>query len=201
MQQVLGYSPMKTGVAYLAVAGGAILWSTVAAQLVTRIGVRPVLVTGMVALTERARVLHAGLRQRHVCSPTCCRAFCSWASASASPSCRSQSRRSPGSSNAETGLASGLFNTTQQIGGALGIAVLSTIATSRTSHALADGTAPPSALVHGFTGAFVVGAGIAAVGIVAALTLIRRDELEQASEELAPVQAPEELEPVLDHAA
>jgi hypothetical protein len=46
--------------------------------------------------------------------------------------------------------------------------------------------------VHGFTGAFVVGAGIATVGIVAALTLIRRDELEQ---------APEQLEPVLDLAA
>src|SRR2546430_3144232 len=51
MQQVLGYSPMKTGMAYLAVAGTAILWSAVAAQLVTRIGVKPVLVTGMIALT------------------------------------------------------------------------------------------------------------------------------------------------------
>src|SRR5256714_9353159 len=51
MQQVLGYSPMKTGVAYLAVAGSAVLWSAVAAQLVNRIGVKPVLVTGMVALT------------------------------------------------------------------------------------------------------------------------------------------------------
>src|SRR3954452_11885341 len=44
MQQVLGYSPMKTGVAYLAVAGTAIVWSAVAAQLVTRVGVKPVLV-------------------------------------------------------------------------------------------------------------------------------------------------------------
>src|SRR5438270_779558 len=52
MQQVLGYSPLKTGVAYLAVAGSAILWSAVAAQLVNRIGVKPVLVTGMVALTS-----------------------------------------------------------------------------------------------------------------------------------------------------
>jgi len=52
MQQVLGYSPMKTGLAYLAVAGSAILWSAVAAQLVNRIGVKPVLVTGMVALTS-----------------------------------------------------------------------------------------------------------------------------------------------------
>src|SRR2546430_7981612 len=64
---------------------------------------------------------------------------------------------------AEAGLASGLFNTTQQIGGALGIALLSTIATSPTSQALRDGTAPPAALVHGVTGALVGGAGHGAV--------------------------------------
>jgi len=51
MQQVLGYSAMKTGVAYLAVAGTAIVWSAVAAQLVTRIGVKPVLTAGMTFLT------------------------------------------------------------------------------------------------------------------------------------------------------
>ena len=51
MQQVLGYSAMRTGVAYLAVAGTAIVWSGVAAQLVTRIGVKPVMVIGMTTLT------------------------------------------------------------------------------------------------------------------------------------------------------
>ena len=51
MQQVLGYSAMKTGVAYLAVAGTAIVWSAVAGQLVTRVGVKPVLVAGMAMLT------------------------------------------------------------------------------------------------------------------------------------------------------
>src|SRR5919201_193220 len=51
MQQVLGYSPLKTGVAYLAVAGTAIVWSAVAAQFVTRVGVKPVLVGGMTFLT------------------------------------------------------------------------------------------------------------------------------------------------------
>ena len=190
MQQVLGYSPMKTGVAYLAVAGSAILWSAVAAQLVNRIGVKPVLVTGMIALTSGLvyftqvsvhgtylsdllpGFLFVGIGLGFSFVPISIAALA-------------------GVRPAEAGLASGLFNTTQQIGGALGIAVLSTIATSRTSHALADGTALPSALVHGFTGAFVVGAGIAAVGIVAALTLIRRDELQQ-----APV-----AEPVLDLAA
>ena len=50
MQQVLGYSAMKTGLAYLAIAGTAIIWSTVAAQLVTRVGVRPVLAIGMTSL-------------------------------------------------------------------------------------------------------------------------------------------------------
>ena len=51
MQQVLNFSAMQTGLAYLAVALSAIVWSTVAAQLVTRVGVKPVLVAGMVALT------------------------------------------------------------------------------------------------------------------------------------------------------
>ena len=67
MQQVLGYSAMKTGVAYLAVAGTAIVWSAVAAQLVTRVGVKPVLVVGMAMLT-------AGLvyfTQVSVDGPTC----------------------------------------------------------------------------------------------------------------------------------
>jgi hypothetical protein len=98
---------------------------------------------------------------------------------------------------AEAGLASGLFNTTQQIGGALGIAALSTIATSQTENAVAVGTALPPALVDGFTAAFAAGAGIASLGIVAALLLIRRDELEVATvSELAP-----SAEPALDSAA
>jgi|SoiMethySBSTD1v2_1073268.scaffolds.fasta_scaffold46195_3 EmrB/QacA subfamily drug resistance transporter len=194
MQQVLHYSPMRTGVAYLAVAGTAIVWSTVAAQLVTRIGVKPVLVVGMTSLTAGLiyftqvsvggsyvtdllpGFLLTGLGIGFAFVPISIAAL-----AGVRPN--------------EAGLASGLFNTSQQIGGALGIAALSTIASSHTDSALASGTAVPNALVDGFTAAFVAGAIVAAAGIVAALTLIRRDELETAPEPTP------DLEPALDLAA
>jgi MFS family permease len=179
MQQVLGYSAMKTGIAYLAVAGTAILWSAVAAQLVTRIGVKPVLTVGMVMLTGGLvyftqvsvggsylgdllpgfLLIGVGIGFSFV--PISIAALA-------------------GVQPAEAGLASGLINTSQQVGGALGIAALSTIATSQTSDAVASGTALDAALVDGFTAAFLAGVIIAGLGIVAALTLIRKDELEQA---------------------
>ncbi len=177
MQQVLGYSAMKTGVAYLAVAGTAILWSGVAAQLVTRLGVKPVLVAGMVALTAGlayfTQVSVGGTYASDLLPGFLLVGFgigFSFVPISIAALA--------GVEPAEAGLASGLINTSQQIGGALGIAALSTIATSRTGDKLAAGVGQSPALVDGFTLAFLVGVGIAAAGIVAALTLIRRDELE-----------------------
>ena len=190
MQQVLGYSPMKTGVAYLAVAGTAIVWSAVAAQLVTRVGVKPALVAGMTALTAGlvyfTQVSVGGSYVSDLLPGFLLIGFgigFSFVPISIAALA--------GVQPAEAGLASGLINTSQQIGGALGIAALSTIATSRTADAVASGTATQSALVDGFTAAFVAGVIIAAVGVVASLTLIRRDELERAPE----------LEPALDLAA
>ncbi len=190
MQQVLGYSPMRTGVAYLAVAGTAIIWSTVAAQLVTRIGVKPVLMVGMVSLTAGLTYftqvsvdgsyvgdllpgfLLSGVGIGFSFVPISIAALA-------------------GVRNSEAGLASGLFNTSQQIGGALGIAALSTIATTQTENAVASGSALPVALVDGFTSAFAAGVVVAALGIVTALVLIRRDELDVVPE----------AEPVLELAA
>jgi EmrB/QacA subfamily drug resistance transporter len=181
MQQVLGYSAMKTGVAYLAVAGTAILWSGVAAQLVTRIGVKPVLVTGMTLLTAGLVLFtQVSVGGSYVTDllPGFLLIGIGIGFSFVPISIAALAGVEPG----EAGLASGLINTSQQIGGALGIAALSTIATSSTEDAVSTGSALPTALVDGFTAAFIAGAIIAALGILAAATLIRRDELEQPEE-------------------
>jgi EmrB/QacA subfamily drug resistance transporter len=194
MQQVLGYSAMQTGFAYLAIAGTAIIWSTVAAQLVTRVGVKPVLLAGMSTLTGGILYLTQisvggsyvadllpgflliGIGVGFSFVPISIAALA-------------------GVEPAEAGLASGLINTSQQIGGALGIAALSTIAASRTTHALETGSPHADALVTGFHAAFFAGAAVAAIGLVASLMLIRREDLEQPVESLGVVR------PALDVAA
>ena len=194
MQQVLGYSPMKTGVAYLAVAGTAILWSGVAAQLVNRVGVKPVIAAGMtlltVALVFFTQVSVGGSYVRDLLPGfLLIGAGLGFSFVPISIAALAGVRAS------EAGLASGLFNTSQQVGGALGIAALSAIATTTTSDAVSTGTAPSQALVDGFESAFLWGAVVAAAGIVVALVLVRRSELE------APVEEHEEVpEPVLEAA-
>ena len=179
MQQVLGYSPMKTGVAYLAVAGTSIIWANVAAQLVGRVGVKPLVTAGMAFLAvgmllftqlEVGGSYWTGLFPGFLLVAIGL-AFCFVPISIAALA---------GIESSEAGLASGLINTSQQIGGALGIAILSTIATTRTEDAVQSGTAAPNALVEGFHAAFWVGAGVALVGVVAALVFIRREDLKRA---------------------
>ncbi len=176
MQQVLGYSAMKTGVAYLAVAGTSIFWAALASQLVTKIGVKPVLVTGMGLLT-------VGLVYFTQVSPdgsylgdllpgflviAVGMAF-SFVSISIAALAGVQAR--------DAGLASGLINTSQQIGGALGIAVLSAVAIANTTDAVNAGDSQTVALTSGFQAAFWVGAALALTGLVVSLVLIRKEEL------------------------
>ena len=78
----------------------------------------------------------------------------------------------------EAGLASGLINTSQQIGGAVGIALLSTIAVSTTDDEVASGTAVPKALTDGFVNAFWAGAAIAFVGVLVSVFVVRGRDLE-----------------------
>jgi MFS family permease len=179
MQQVLGYSALETGVAYIAVAGTSIVWAMVAQTLVTRVGVKPVLVTGMsllsVGLLYFTQVSVDGsylgdlLPGFLVIAMGMAFAFVSISIAALA-----------GVPEKDAGLASGLINTSQQIGGALGIAVLSSVAIAQSNDAAKAGDAVPEALTSGFQAAFWVGAGIAAVGVLASLILVRRDELEAA---------------------
>jgi len=188
MQQVLGYSAMKTGVAYLAVAGTSIIWANVAAALVNRVGVRPLIAAGMAILTL-GLLLFTQVSVDGSYAADLLPGFLIVALGMALCFVPISIAALAGVKEAEAGLASGLINTSQQIGGAVGIALLSTIAISRTENEVAAGTAVPQALTSGFQLAFWVGAAIALAGVVAALALIRQEELEVAPEVQAAVTA------------
>jgi len=174
MQQVLGYSAMKTGVAYLACAGTAIIWANVAAQLVNRVGIKPIMVSGMALMAggiayftqispggSYVTDLLPGLLLIGIGMPF---AFVSISIGALA-----------GVPDREAGLASGINNTAFQIGGALGIAALSAIATSRTEDLVSGGTAAPQALTEGFQTALWAGVVVAVLGLLAAITLVKRD--------------------------
>ncbi len=172
LQRVLGYSPLQAGFAYLPLAVTIFLSAGGASALVERAGVRPTLVAGLglvaVGLVLFAQVDAGGSFLGDVLVPSLVVAaglgfaFVSQTLAATS-----------GVAAGEAGLASGLINTAQQVGGALGLAVLSTLATTRTDDAAAAGASPPAALVEGFHVAFTVGAGIAAAGALLALAGVR----------------------------
>jgi EmrB/QacA subfamily drug resistance transporter len=194
MQQVLGYSPIKAGLSYLPLAVTIILAAGIGGQLVTRFGFKPILATGMLfvaaGLVWFSQVSVGGGFASDVLGPSLLAAvglgFGFVTSTIAAVS---------GVEEREQGLASGLINTSQQIGGALGLAVLSTISVSTTDDLLGTGTPVPDALTAGFQDAFLGGAVIAALGFVATLILIRsRDsrahvEMSQADAAPAPAQA------------
>ena len=176
MQQVLGYDALEAGLAYLPLALTIIVSAGVASQLVTRLGFKPVLVTGLALIATGllwfSQVSVGGTFVGDVLFPSLLAAaglgfaFVPVTIAAVS-----------GVSDDDSGLASGLINTSQQVGGALGLAILATIANGTTGDAVeaADGApgAIPAALTAGFQDAFLAGAGIAVLGIVAALVLIR----------------------------
>jgi EmrB/QacA subfamily drug resistance transporter len=172
MQQVLHYSPIHAGLSYLPLALTIVVAAGLGGQLVTRLGFKPVLAGGMLfvagGLVWFSHVSVGGSFLDDILGPSLLAAmglgFGFVTSTIAALS---------GVREREQGLASGLINTSQQIGGALGLAVLSTIATTRTHNLVASGTSVPHALTSGFQSAFLAGAVIAGLGFVATLVLIR----------------------------
>jgi EmrB/QacA subfamily drug resistance transporter len=173
LQQVLGYSALKTGVAYLPLTLTLIGASAGASRFVDRFTPKPVLCVGLLITTGGfifltqvsghgdywSRVLPAML----ILGSGLGMSFVPITIAATT-----------GVPPEDSGLASGLLNTTQQVGGSLGLAILSSVSTSRVTSALHAGTPLPAALTHGFKGAFVVAAILCALGAALALVLLPR---------------------------
>jgi EmrB/QacA subfamily drug resistance transporter len=196
VQGVLKYTPIDAGLAYLPLAVGIILSAGAASVLVTRIGVKPVLITGMLLIAAGllwfSRVHAPGGSFTHdILGPSLIAAVglgFSFVPVTIAAVI--------GTAPEEAGLASGLINASTQVGGALGLAVLATIANSQTKSVFAGGEHDPLiALTKGFDRAFLVGAGFAVAGaIFAGLLISSRDSREQAAAaragEAAPAPAP-----------
>ncbi len=180
LQQVLNMSALDAGLAYLPLAIAIILAAGMAGQLVTRVGFKPVMTAGLlfvaVALGWFTQISPDGSYVADVLGPSILAGiglgltFVPVTIAAMS-----------GSKREEAGLASGLINTSQQVGGALGLAILASIANSTTSSSIADGSNQAVALTDGFSAAFLVGACFALLGAILAATLISsRDSREHA---------------------
>jgi EmrB/QacA subfamily drug resistance transporter len=185
LQQVLGYDALDAGLAYLPLAVTIIISAGVASQLVTRIGFKITLMIGLtstaIALTWFSQVDPGGSYVGDVLFPSLLAALglgFSFVSTTIGAM--------TGSEAENAGLASGLINTSQQVGGALGLAILAAVANGTTGDAR-----DPASLTAGFSDAFLVGAGFAALGVLAAGLLISsRDSREHAAAARAGEAAP-----------
>ena len=170
LQQVLGYNALKTGVAYLPWTLTTITASTLASRAVDRFTPKPVLLCGLLAATAGflllTRVSGSADYVSHVLP-----AMIVLGTGLGMSFVPITIAATNGVAAGDSGLASGLLNTTQQVGGSLGLAILSSVSNSRTTSALQGGSSLPVALTHGFKGAFVVAALLCAAGAVLALAL------------------------------
>jgi EmrB/QacA subfamily drug resistance transporter len=186
VQQVLGYSALKAGLTFVATAGTAVVAAGFAQALVTRFGVKYPLAFGLALMTAGlvwytqipvhgsfASDLLPGYLLVGVGLPF---SFIPISIAALA-----------GVEHHEAGLASGLLNTTQQIGGAVGVAVASTIFASHFRTEIRTGLQQPAALTSGFHWAFWALVGIGAVAVVATLALVRDAEIVREAEGAAVV--------------
>jgi len=181
MQDVLRLSVLQTGVAFLATAGTAVVMAGPAQALTTRFGAKPVMVTGMALLVagclwytqisadgSYAVDLLPGFVAVGIGIPF---AFIPVTIAALA-----------GVTHEKAGLASGLINTSQQVGGAIGTAVLSTIAFTHAKTLATQGDSAAIATTGGFVWGFWVATGIWTAGLLASLIFVRREEVAQPAE-------------------
>jgi predicted MFS family arabinose efflux permease len=184
LQRVLGYDALETGLAFLPVSGliGALSLGA-SARLTMRFGARRVLVPAMSLMAiGLALFTRAPVDGSYVSDVLPVMVVLGVGAGLFFPSLTTLAMS--GVEPSESGLASGLINTSLQVGGALGLAVLAGLATTRTEHLRAAGDSAKAALNGGYHLAFAVAAGLVVLGIVIATTVLQRDEVG----ELAPVE-------------
>ena len=178
LQRVLGYSAIEVGVAFLPLSIGigamSLKW---APMLVNRFGPRTVLIPALLliaaALLWLSRVPVDG---KYLTDLLPSMLAIGIGAGLGFPALMTLAMSSASAEDA--GLASGLVNTSQQMGGALGLALLVTMSTTRTDSRLADGVNQASALTDGFQLAFAIGAGLVLLGVLLAVTVLKRTEPE-----------------------
>jgi EmrB/QacA subfamily drug resistance transporter len=179
MQQVLGYSALKTGLTWLATSLTSVAFAGLSQALVTRGGAKLVMAAGMALIgagllwTTQAPV--DGRFWSHLAGP-----FVITGLGTAFAFIPISIAGLAGVASHEAGLASGLLNTSQQLGGAIGVAVASTVAAAHFKTLSHSGSAPAAALTGGFQWAFWVCGAIALLAVPVTFLLIRRDELVEA---------------------
>ena len=179
VQGILGFTPVEAGLAFLPLTAGIILFSVLAQQVIARLDVRWVAMIGMA--TAAVGLLLLSLAPVDGSAADVLPGLLVMSAGLGFTFVPLTLIATTGVADEDAGLASGLFNSSQ-IGGALGLAILSTVAASTTTDALPDGDAPTalqqaSALVDGYQMAFAVGAGLMIVGVMITALFIRRRDV------------------------
>jgi EmrB/QacA subfamily drug resistance transporter len=178
LQEVLNYGPLKAGLAFLPFTLGIIVGAVASQQLIQRIGIRAVVFIGL-ALGSAGLLYFTQLSTTSTYLADVFPAIAVMSIGMGMTFVPLTLLATTKVDADDAGLASGLFNTSQQIGGALGLAVLSTLATSRTSHLIASGVGQPTAVTNGFHVAFAVGGGLLLAGIAVIAIFIRSEDVTQ----------------------
>ena len=192
LQRILGYDPLQVGLAFLP---ATVVMGTISLRYTERLnmrfGARATLLPGIVAIATGlllfARTPVGGGYLTDVVPAV---VLIGLGAGLSFPSLMTLAMS--GSTQSDSGLASGLVNATVQVGGAVGLAVLATLATGRTDALRVDGESAATALNSGYHLAYMVGAVLAAGALGLAFTVLRSDSPRQAAAETEPVSAPAE---------
>ncbi|MBI2009168.1 MFS transporter [Candidatus Saccharibacteria bacterium] len=177
IQTILGYSPIKAGVSFLIVPFVIAISAAISSQLVSKIGYKPLLIIGPIILASglfiNAQVLQVGGDYWHNVAPGLIVSAVGMGLSFVPLTLAATS----GVARQFSGLVSGVLNTAQQVGGAIGLAVLSAVAASTTKQAISTGATVPQARVDGFHSGFYIGLGFALAAMVVALIVLQNKKI------------------------